>query len=112
MSCFISDFGLLDDQDEPPEIAVDLSQAGWYLSEFDRALEHSSGAIHPKVHATVEKVVDLWEAGEKVLVFAFYRYSCRALRAHISRKIEQRLTLTDVMRRFLRVPTTLVRSTT
>ncbi len=41
--------------------------------------------------ATVRKVVDLWESGEKVLVFAFYLHTCRALRIHISREIERRL---------------------
>ena len=35
--------------------------------------------------------VDLWEQGEKVLVFAFYIQTCRALRFHISREIERRL---------------------
>lgn len=63
----------------------------WYLDEFDRALQTASGALHPKVNATVRRVVGLWEAGEKVVVFAFYRYTCRALRIHISRAIEGRL---------------------
>jgi len=34
--------------------------------------------------------VDLWEQGEKVLVFAFYRQTCRALRIHISKEIDRR----------------------
>ena len=38
----------------------------------------------------VRKVVDLWEAGEKILVFAFYRQTCAALRIHISEEITQR----------------------
>jgi superfamily II DNA or RNA helicase len=83
-----------DEQEELLAPVVDLSHSGWYLSEFDSALERCSGATHPKVHATVRKVVDLWEAGEKVLVFAFYRHTCRALRIHISREIERRLILT------------------
>lgn len=83
-----------DEQDELLAPIVDLSHSGWYLGEFDRALERCSGATHPKVHATVRRVVDLWEAGEKVLVFAFYRHTCRALRIHISREIERRLMLT------------------
>jgi ERCC4-related helicase len=82
---------VLDDQEEPPETAVDLSQAGWYLGEFDRALDECSGCSHPKVDATVKRVVDLWESGEKVLVFAFYRHTCRALRIHISREVERRI---------------------
>jgi hypothetical protein len=43
------------------------------------------------VAATVKRVADLWEAGEKVLVFAFYRRTCRALRIHISEEIERRI---------------------
>src|SRR5262249_34749909 len=80
-----------DDQDEEPAPA-DLTHSGWYLSEFDASLGKLSGSIHPKVHATVQKAVDLWESGEKVLVFAFYRHTCRALRVHISQEIERRLT--------------------
>ena len=46
---------------------------------------------HPKIRATVQRAVDLWERGEKVLVFAFYRHTCRALRVHISEEIERRI---------------------
>ena len=77
--------------DEPAELATDLSHSGWYLAEFDRALERCSGSAHPKVDATVRKVVDLWATGEKVLVFAFYRHTCAALRVHISQAIETRI---------------------
>lgn len=80
-----------DEQDESPLPLVDQSHATWYLTEFDRALEQTSGATHPKVFATVRRVVDLWEAGEKVLVFAFYRHSCRALRVHVSQEIKRRI---------------------
>jgi ERCC4-related helicase len=80
-----------DDQEGSQELTVDLSHAHWYLSEFDSALERCSGSVHPKVYATVRKVVDLWEEGAKVLVFAFYRQTCRALRIHISNEIERRL---------------------
>jgi Helicase conserved C-terminal domain/SNF2-related domain len=69
----------------------DLSHSRWYLSEFDASLERFSGSMHPKMHATVQRVVDLWEGGEKVLVFAFYRHTCRALRIHISREIDKRI---------------------
>lgn len=80
-----------DDQDDRFEVSIDLSHADWYLSEFDRALEHSTGSSHPKVSATVKRVVDLWESGEKVLVFAFYRHTCRSLRIHISQEIDRRI---------------------
>ena len=80
-----------DEQEHVADASVDISHSGWYLQEFDSALEGSSGSGHPKVNATVHKVVDLWEHGEKVLVFAFYRQTCRALRIHISHEIEVRL---------------------
>jgi ERCC4-related helicase len=80
-----------DDQEESAPLTLDLAHAQWYLSEFDSTLEKCSGSAHPKVHATVRKVVDLWETGEKVLVFAFYRQTCRALRIHISDEIQRRL---------------------
>jgi hypothetical protein len=54
-------------------------------------LKQLSGLVHPKISATVRKVVDLWEAGEKVLVFAFYRRTCHSLRYHIGREIERRV---------------------
>lgn len=87
-----------DEQEDGEEHTVDLSHSGWYLGEFDRALEHTSGFTHPKVNATVKTVVDLWEAGEKVLVFAFYRLTCRALRIHISDEIERRIMLVGQQR--------------
>ncbi|MXZ69948.1 MAG: SWF/SNF helicase family protein [Acidobacteria bacterium] len=82
-----------DEQDEAPSADAHLSHAHWYLDEFDQALKRCSGANHPKVDATVRKTVDLWEQGEKVLVFAFYRHTCRALRIHISAELERRLML-------------------
>ena len=71
---------------------VDFTHSDWYLQEFDAALTQFTGKVHPKIAATVQKVVDLWEAGEKVLVFAFYRQTCAALRIHISDEIERRTT--------------------
>ncbi len=79
----------LDDDDGPAP--ADLPHAEWYLNEFGAVLDRVGGSTHPKVHATVNRVVDLWEAGEKVLVFAFYRLTCRALRVHISQEIERRV---------------------
>lgn len=79
------------DRDEYDEQHIDLTHSSWYLSEFDMALEKSSGHVHPKISATVNKAVELWENGEKVLIFAFYRQTCKALRIHISAEIERRI---------------------
>lgn len=80
-------------EDEPAEAETtqDEGPPRWYLRRFDRALQDRDGSDHPKLSATVKRVVDLWEAGEKVLVFAFYVRTCRALRFHISCEIEKRL---------------------
>ena len=78
-----------DEQDDEP-VSVDLTHSAWYLREFDTALKQCTGSIHPKIGATVKKTVDLWETGEKVLVFAFYRQTCAALRLHIRKEIEKR----------------------
>lgn len=82
-----------DDLDDDSATALSaLANAHWYLNEFDHALTQATrGSIHPKISATVRKAVDLWEAGEKVLIFAFYRRTCRALRIHLSEEIERRM---------------------
>lgn len=67
----------------------------WYLAQFDKALgdktDKRSRRSHPKLAATVRRVADLWECGEKVVVFAFYRHTCAALRYHIGDEIRLRL---------------------
>jgi hypothetical protein len=64
----------------PPEL-------DWYLRHLDRALPRDSREVrsaHPKISATAERAVELWRAGEKVLIFCHYRATGRALRQHIS----------------------------
>ena len=80
-----------DDQADSTVEIADLSCEPWYLQQFDQAIVHMGGSIHPKISATVKRVADLWESGEKVLVFAFYRHTCRALRRHISNEIQKRI---------------------
>lgn len=77
---------------ENSDSSVDLTRSSWYLTQFDKALDRISGEQHPKVSTTVKRVIDLWREGEKVLVFAFYRQTCRALRIHISRELERHIT--------------------
>ena len=76
--------------DEQDVADNDLSHSTWYLGEFDTAMKHVGGAVHPKVARTVRLAADLWEAGEKVLIFGFYRQTCTALRRHISDEIQRR----------------------
>ncbi len=76
----------VDEREEaPPEQVSEELQ--WYLRHLDDAVPRDHAAAwqaHPKVRATAEKAVQLWKAGEKVLVFCHYRRTGRALRRHIS----------------------------
>lgn len=66
----------------------------WYLEWVERTMpEHDPGqlTIHPKVQATVKRVLDVWRRGEKVLIFCFYVETGRALRREISAAIERDL---------------------
>jgi hypothetical protein len=46
---------------------------------------------HPKIAATVSRSLSLWEQGEKVLVFCFYRETAKALRDHLQEAVEARI---------------------
>jgi superfamily II DNA or RNA helicase len=75
--------------DECEESAADdaSEELNWYLNQLDSAVPRDSAVArraHPKVRATAERAVQLWSAGEKVLVFCHYRATGRALRRHIS----------------------------
>ena len=48
-------------------------------------------ANHPKISAVVDRVVTLWEAGEKVVVFCHFRVTGRALLKHLSAGMSNRL---------------------
>jgi len=72
---------------------VALIPVTWYEEQIQRAIPSKTGPEddrykHPKMQAVVERVVNLWLAGEKVLVFCFYRETAKALREHIGREVE------------------------
>jgi len=67
----------------------------WYEQQVaqiipSREASREERLLHPKVAATVARAVDLWSVGEKVLVFCFYRETCRALYEHIREEINAR----------------------
>ena len=66
-------------------------EVSWYLNRITRALpDEDDNALvqHPKVLATVHRVVELWRNREKTLVFCFYIATGRALRRHIAKALE------------------------
>lgn len=64
----------------------------WYLEQLDAALpleNVANSASHPKVAATTNRVVQLWEKGEKVIVFCHFIQSGRVLRRVISARLRE-----------------------
>ncbi|GIW83405.1 MAG: hypothetical protein KatS3mg105_5212 [Gemmatales bacterium] len=76
-----------DDEDtQPVEVDEELQ---WYLDHLEALLPkgESGGGSHPKVAATVQRVVDIWRRREKVVVFCHYVATSRVLRQLISQAI-------------------------
>ena len=92
----------MDDEGRPIEDVEDTDDGettivptSWYEEQValiipSREASRQERRLHPKVSATVSRAVDLWSGGEKVLVFCFYRETCRALYEHIREEINCR----------------------
>lgn len=83
------------DEDADPGPQESSAELEWYLSHLDRALprgDRTMRSAHPKIRATAEKAVRLWQVGEKVLIFCHYRATGRALRQHISSLLDDEIT--------------------
>jgi len=68
----------------------------WYEEQIARLIPSHEAPrelrmAHPKILATVQRAVDLWLAGEKVLVFCFYIQTARALAEHLREEVNQRI---------------------
>jgi superfamily II DNA or RNA helicase len=70
----------------------------WYEEQIaglniipSRSAPRRERAQHPKLGAVVRSAVDLWSAGEKVLIFCFYRQTARALREHLREEVEAKI---------------------
>lgn len=91
----MNDAGQPVEDTEKDDNSVTLIPTGWYEEQVAQIIPSRNGPRsdrlgHPKVGATVRRVVDLWTGGEKVLVFCFYRETCRALYDHIREEIDHR----------------------
>lgn len=84
----------IDEDDDSRATSANDPQLRWYLAHLDRSLPHDRAetwAAHPKVRATAQRTVELWKAGEKVLIFCHYRATGRALRRHVSALLMQEI---------------------
>ena len=93
--------GKHEDSDRPTDADDEVLQdsevddiSNWYLEKLHQILTAGKGnldADHPKISATVNKVVEAWEQREKVLVFCHYRETGRVLRQCITEKIKEKI---------------------
>lgn len=76
------------DEDSANDGKVPLNDASrWYLAQLDRALplsDPAASASHPKIAATVARVLAAWRQREKVLVFCHFVRTGQTLRRVIS----------------------------
>jgi hypothetical protein len=76
----------------PAEPESSSGTLAWYLDQMRKALPARAEYMkHPKIEPTIKRACDLWEHGEKVLVFCHYRATSRALYGHISAVLDERI---------------------
>jgi superfamily II DNA or RNA helicase len=85
-----------DGLDVEPVGASSMVPTQWYEEQIaglipSREAPRVTRMAHPKISATVERAVDLWLSGEKVLVFCFYIQTAHALREHLREEVNQRI---------------------
>lgn len=81
------------DNDDDGESGLNLKEdpaLAWYLNHLERSLPQRE-SMHPKVKATVEKVLNLWLQGEKVLVFCHYVATGKVLWQYISEAMRDKI---------------------
>lgn len=69
------------------EVNVISEATCWYLDKLETFIpcgDAQASMSHPKIAATVERVMDIWKTGEKVLVFCHYIATGKVLRQRIS----------------------------
>ena len=85
---------LVDSDDDAPDDLSVTDASCWYLDKLEQLVPHGdakASMAHPKIAATVARVLDIWRAGEKVVVFCHYVATGRTLRARISDAIREEI---------------------
>jgi broad specificity phosphatase PhoE len=80
--------------DEAAEVKAVDKAGQWYLDHLKALLPQQDAAArssHPKIRATVDRVLQIWRQREKAVVFCHYIATGRALRDHISEAIKNEI---------------------
>ena len=82
----------LDDDANESDQITDIVSC-WYLDELNESLRFSdsNGSQHPKIKPTVDKAMELWSQGEKVLIFCHYIATGKALRKYMSQAMKNHI---------------------
>lgn len=73
-----------------PTTPATTNAPDWYLREITSALDTSEARRqHPKIAATVARAVELWQAGDKCLVFCWFIRTTSALQQAIQEQIRR-----------------------
>lgn len=81
----------LDSDDDEVEISEPTEAVRWYLNQLERLIpggDMEASISHPKIAATVARVIDLWRTGEKVVVFCHYIATGKVLRQLVSEAVD------------------------
>jgi superfamily II DNA or RNA helicase len=82
------------DADGLDEKPIDEGSLHWYLEHLSSIIPHgdvNASLAHPKIAATVDRVVREWSHGEKVLVFCHFIATGKTLRLGISHAIRKKI---------------------
>lgn len=63
----------------------------WYLTKLDTIIpldDFNATAAHPKVSATIDRAIELWLSGEKVIIFCHYIATGKTLRHYLSEEMK------------------------
>lgn len=81
------------DDDANESVQVTDKVSSWYLDELNESLSFtaSNGSQHPKIKPTIDKAMELWNQGEKVLIFCHYIATGKALRKYMSEAMKNHI---------------------
>jgi superfamily II DNA or RNA helicase len=79
--------------DEKTEIPESDNLASWYLDKLQSSIfgRRKQREAHPKVTATVQKALHLWQTGEKVLIFCHYLATGEILQKRLDKALDREI---------------------
>lgn len=83
--------GATDGDDDGSVLLDETAAVRWYLDQLEALVpkgDPAASLAHPKIRATVNRALELWRTGEKVVVFCHYIATGKVLRQLISEGVD------------------------